>query len=281
MRYALRRATIVDRRICRARNSFLSPRLGIVAKFFVPVFKCVSLCGAWWGDRIFMLRLVLLLIVVALVLVGPQLWTRRVFAKHSAPRPDYPGTGGELARHLLNRFDLQHITVEPTETGDHYDPVTKAVRLTPAIFDGKSLTAITIAAHEVGHAIQDHLGYQPLAERTKLVRIAQGAEKVGAVLMMGIPVAAAVARTPVASVVVMTAGMATMGISTLVHLVTLPVEWDASFRRALPVLRQGQYLTPEDEQGARSILTAAALTYVAASLASLLNLWRWIAFLRR
>ncbi len=113
------------------------------------------------------------------------------------------------------------------------------------------------------------------------MRVAQGAEKVGAVLMMGIPIAAAVARTPVASVVVMMAGMATMGISTLVHLITLPVEWDASFKRALPVLRQGQYLTPEDEQGARSILTAAALTYVAASLASLLNLWRWIAFLRR
>ncbi|MBI5672878.1 MAG: zinc metallopeptidase [Nitrospirae bacterium] len=228
-----------------------------------------------------MVRLILLLIIVGLVILGPQLWTRRVFAKHSAPRPDYPGTGAELARHLLNRFDLQHIKVEPTETGDHYDPVSKAVRLTPAIFDGKSLTAITIAAHEVGHAIQDHLGYQPLAERTKLVRIAQGAEKVGAVLMMGIPIAAAVARTPLASVVVLMAGMATMGISTLVHLVTLPVEWDASFGRALPVLRQGRYLSSDDERGARSILTAAALTYVAASLASLLNLWRWIGFLRR
>ncbi len=228
-----------------------------------------------------MVRLVLLILIIALVMIGPQLWTRRVFAKHSAPRPDYPGTGGELARHLLNRFDLQHITVEPTEMGDHYDPVGKTVRLTPAILDGKSLTAITIAAHEVGHAIQDHLAYQPLAERTKLVRVAQGAEKVGAVLMMGIPIAAAVARTPVASVIVMMAGLATMGISTLVHLVTLPVEWDASFRRALPILRQGNYLSSNDEQNARSILTAAALTYVASSLASLLNLWRWIAFLRR
>ncbi|HSA85678.1 MAG TPA: zinc metallopeptidase [Nitrospira sp.] len=228
-----------------------------------------------------MVRVVLLLIVVALVLVWPQWWTRRVFAKHSAPRADYPGTGGELARHLLNRFEMQHMTVEQTETGDHYDPVSKTVRLTPAVFEGKSLTAITIAAHEVGHAIQDHLGYQPLTERTKLVKVAQGAEKMGAILMMGIPVAAAVARTPVASVVVMMAGMATMGISTLVHLLTLPVEWDASFRRALPLLREGQYLGPDDEAGARSILTAAALTYVAASLASLLNIWRWIAFLRR
>ncbi|MBS0155032.1 MAG: zinc metallopeptidase [Nitrospira sp.] len=225
--------------------------------------------------------MVLLLLIVMAVVVGPQVWTRRVFAKHSAPRPDFPGTGGELARHLLNRFDLHHITVEPTQVGDHYDPVSKTVRLTPAILDGKSLTAITIAAHEVGHAIQDHLGYQPLAERTKLVRVAQGAEKVGALLMMGIPIAGAVAHTPIASVIVLMAGLATMGISTLVHLVTLPVEWDASFRRALPVLKQGNYLSPADEQGARSILTAAALTYLAASLASLLNLWRWIGFLRR
>lgn len=228
-----------------------------------------------------MVRMILLLLIVALVMVGPQLWTRRVFAKHSTPRPDFPGTGGELARHLLNRFDLHHVTVEPTQLGDHYDPINKAVRLTPAILDGKSLTAITIAAHEVGHAIQDHLGYQPLAERTKLVRVAQGAEKVGAILMMGIPIAGAMARTPVASVIVLMAGLATMGISTLVHLVTLPVEWDASFKRALPVLKQGNYLSQADEQGARSILTAAALTYLAASLASLLNLWRWIGFLRR
>jgi len=90
-----------------------------------------------------------------------------------------------------------------------------------------------------------------------------------------------VAQTPVAGAFVLAAGIATIGISTLVHLLTLPVEWDASFRRALPELQQRHYLSAEDEQGARRILTAAALTYVAASLASLLNLWRWIAFLRR
>ena len=71
------------------------------------------------------------------------------------------------------------------------------------------------------------------------------------------------------------------GIATLVHLLTLPVEWDASFRRALSVLQQGNYLSSDDMRGARRILTATALTYVAASLASLINLWRWIAFLRR
>ena len=232
----------------------------------------------WWESIV---RLALLLIIVGIVVFGPQLWTRRVFAQHSLPRPDYPGTGAELARHLLDQLDMQHIKVEATELGDHYDPEMKAVRLTPDKFNGKSLTAITVAAHEVGHAIQDQAGYQPFTERTRLVRVAQGAEKLGGILMLGIPIAATLAQTPVAGVVVLVAGMATMGIATLVHIVTLPVEWDASFRRALPILRQKNYLSPGDEQGARRILTAAALTYVAASLASLLNLWRWIAFLRR
>jgi uncharacterized protein len=226
-------------------------------------------------------RLVLLLIIVGIIVFGPQLWTRRVFAQHSLPRPDYPGTGAELARHLLDQLDLQHIKVEASELGDHYDPEAKAVRLTPDKFNGKSLTAITVAAHEVGHAIQDRAGYQPFTERTRLVRVAQGAQKLGGIVMMGIPIAAALAQTPVAGVVVLVAGIATMGIATLVHLVTLPVEWDASFRRALPILQQKNYLSPEDERGARRILTAAALTYVAASLASLLNLWRWLAFIRR
>ena len=227
------------------------------------------------------MRIALLLIIAGIVIFGPQLWTRRVFAQHSAPRPDYPGTGAELARRLLDRLDMKHVKVEMTEMGDHYDPETKTVRLTPDKFTERSLTAVTVAAHEVGHAVQDQTGYQPLAKRTRLVRVAQGAEKLGGIVMMGIPIAAALAQTPLAGVFVLVAGMAMMGISTLVHLVTLPVEWDASFRRALPLLQQRNYLSSEDEQGARRILTAAALTYVAASLASLLNLWRWIAFLRR
>ena len=228
-----------------------------------------------------MMRIVFFVLLLSLLVMGPQFWTRRVFAKYGASRTDFPGTGGELARHLLDRFNMSHVKVETTAVGDHYDPVEKVVRLTPDNLSGKSLTAATVAAHEVGHAIQDQTGYGPLAERTKLIRFAQGAEKAGAIVMMFIPLAAAVARSPVAGVLVMGAGIATMGISTLVHLVTLPVEWDASFRRALPVLQQGNYLSPEDMQGAKKILTAAALTYVSASLASLLNLWRWIALLRR
>jgi hypothetical protein len=96
------------------------------------------------------MRIVLLVIFIGLVIFGPQLWTRRVFAQNSTPRPDYPGTGGELARHLLDRFDMKHVEVETTELGDPYDPETKTLRLTPDKYSGKSLTALTVAAHEVG-----------------------------------------------------------------------------------------------------------------------------------
>ncbi len=228
-----------------------------------------------------MVRGILLLLIVLAILLGPQLWTKRVFAKYRGHREDYPGTGGDLARHLLDRFNLPHVKVETTEVGDHYDPMAKVVRLTPDNFGGKSLTATTVAAHEVGHALQDQAGYKPLQERTRLIRVAQGAEKMGAVVMIGIPIVAALTRSPAGGLLVFFAGLATMSIGALVHLITLPVEWDASFRRALPVLEQGHYISRDDLQGARRILTAAALTYVAASLGGLLNIWRWITLLRR
>lgn len=228
-----------------------------------------------------MVRGVLLLVIILALLLGPQLWTKRVFAKYRGHREDYPGTGGDLARHLLDRFNLPHVKVETTEVGDHYDPMAKVVRLTPDNFGGKSLTAATVAAHEVGHALQDQAGYKPLQERTRLIRVAQGAEKMGSVVMIGIPIVAALTRSPAGGLLVFLAGLAIMSIGALVHLITLPVEWDASFRRALPVLEQGHYITRDDLQGARRILTAAALTYVAASLGGLLNIWRWITLLRR
>lgn len=228
-----------------------------------------------------MIRGVLLVLVLLVVLIGPQLWTKWVFNRYRGHREDYAGTGGELARHLLDRFQMSHVTVEITERGDHYDPLAKVVRLLPDHYHGQSLTAVTVSAHEVGHAIQDHTGYGPLRERTTLIRWAQGAEKIGALVMMGIPLVAGLTRSPAGGALVLLAGLAVMSVGALVHLVTLPVEWDASFRRALPILEQGHYLPPKDMEGARRILTAAALTYVAASLGGLLNIWRWIMILRR
>ena len=163
------------------------------------------------------MRIVLMILILAAVFIGPQLWVKRVFTQYRHNRDDFPGTGSELARHLLDRFHLQNVKVETTEMGDHYDPISKIVRLTPDNFGGKSLTAATVAAHEVGHALQDQVGYQPLIERTRLVRVAQGAEKVGSFVMLGIPIVAGITRTPAAGLFVLFAGIATMGIGTLIH----------------------------------------------------------------
>src|SRR5262249_55662075 len=88
------------------------------------------------------------------LLFGPQLWVRRVMAQHGADGPALPGTGAELARHLLDEADLRGVAVELTGDGDHYDPETRAVRLTPDHHDGRSIAAVAVAAHEVSHAVQ-------------------------------------------------------------------------------------------------------------------------------
>ncbi len=223
---------------------------------------------------------ILLLLVFLAVVFGPQMWAKRVLARHSGPRDDLAGTGGELARHLVDGLKLPGVKVEPTPGGDHYDPLAKAVRLNRKHCDARSLTALVVASHEVGHAIQDASGYRPFQARTRLVRGAQGVQKVGMALMMAIPVVAILARSPRLGVLMFVVGLATLATSVVVHLVTLPVEWDASFRRALPLLAANGYIKPADRAAARSILTACALTYVAGSLASLLNLWRWIVLRR-
>lgn len=227
------------------------------------------------------MHIVLLLLLVTALVFGPQWWVRRVLAQYSKPQPHFPGTGGQLARHLLSQCGLQNVGVETTTAGDHYDPVAKCVRLLPENMTTKSLTAIATAAHEVGHALQDHAGYPPLRARTRLVTVARHAEKIGSVAMLAIPVVALAARAPSAGVAMFLIGLASIGIGALVHLVTLPTEWDASFARALPLLKGGRYINADEERHVRRILRACAFTYVAGSLASLLNIARWIAVLHR
>lgn len=225
---------------------------------------------------------IVVFIVVILVLVfGPGIWVRRVLDKYSEPADRYSGSGSELARHLLDRNGLQKVLVEPTEIGDHYDPEAKAVRLTSDKFDGHSLTAITVAAHEVGHALQDHHGYAPLKMRTRLVKATRGIEKIGAGVLMISPFLGILTRTPYVGLLTFGAGMLTLGTSALVHFITLPTEFNASFARALPLLDDHSILKDGDKLHAHKLLTAAALTYVSASLMSLLNIARWIAILRR
>lgn len=226
---------------------------------------------------IYLVMTVLLLCAV----FGPSLWVRRVIERYSLPGDRYPGTGAELARHLLDKHGMAAIKVEETSQGDHYDPLDKAVRLTPDKYNGRSLTAITVAAHEVGHAIQDHTGYLPLKFRTQLVRATSKLEKLGAAILIVAPFLGAVTRAPSIGLVFFAGGLLTLGTSILVHAATLPTEFDASFNRALPMLERANILKAPDKPHARKLLRAAAFTYVAAALMSLLNIARWFAILRR
>ena len=215
------------------------------------------------------------------LIIGPGLWVKAVMARYSIPANRYPQTGGQFARELLDGLGLHHVATETTTAGDHYDPISRTVRLSEGNYKGRSLTAVTVAAHEVGHAMQDARGFKPLRWRTRLVKWVGPFEKLGAGILMLSPLTAIVTRTPIIGLLTLLGGFLTLASGAAVHLLTLPTELDASFARALPLLARRRLLRPGDESGARRLLTAAALTYVAGSLASLLNIARWWAILRR
>ncbi|MDP6952223.1 MAG: zinc metallopeptidase [Alphaproteobacteria bacterium] len=225
------------------------------------------------------LALLGLLLIFAVVL-GPGLWAKATLSRHASHRRDIPGTGGELARHLLDRVGLETVAVEAVPDGDHYDPAARAVRLSPTAHDGHSVTAVAVAAHEVGHAIQHRDAYGPLEARTRLVKTTVWVQRLGAGVAYASPLMGMFAQSPGVMLAFVAAGVASMGVAVLVNLVTLPVEFDASFARALPILEQGGYLDAADIPAARRILTACALTYLAASLMSLVQFWRWVRFFR-
>jgi hypothetical protein len=223
--------------------------------------------------------IILGLLIVALVL-GPQLWVRYAMRSHGAERTDLPGTGGELARHLLDEAGLRHVKVELTGDGDHYDPATETVRLRPEHHDARSITAVAVAAHEVSHAVQHARGEKGFLFRQVLVERAVMFDRIGMMVLLAAPLLFFIIKAPVLLLLQFLLGIGLMLVRVVVHLATLPIEVDASFRKALPVLQAGGYLDDRDLPAARSVLTAAALTYVASALATLLDFARWIRLIR-
>ncbi len=221
-------------------------------------------------------------LLLLILIFGPQLWTRYIFKRYNVEIVELPGTGGELAKHLLDKLDVQDTTVDITEPdNDHYDPVERKINLSPDVYNRKSLTAIVIAAHETGHALQHKTSYQPLYFRWKLTKFVVAAEKIASIMLVAFPFISILTRMPIVGGLMLGTGLVILFMPVLFHLVTLPVELDASFRRALPILIHGNYIPESSIPIARKILTAAALTYLAASLASVLNFYRWLTFLRR
>ncbi len=224
------------------------------------------------------------LLLIGLI-VWPQMRIKLVMKRHGKHRDDFPGTGGELAKHLLEHHEIDGVGVEESHSGDHYDPEARMVRLSKKNLDGASLTAVAVAAHEVGHAIQHHDSLAGrndagLALRQRLVALAQKTDRIASVFFIAAPLLAVLARTPVAFLALVGFGVLLLAVRILVHVVTLPVEYDASFGKALPMLEQGGYLKQEDLPAARSVLKAAAHTYVASAIISLIDLARWIRIIR-
>ncbi len=226
---------------------------------------------------IYLIALILLLLIIA----GPNIWVRHVLNKYSVDLDSIPGTGAELAEHLLKRFGLEETKVERTETGnDHFSPAEKCVRLSPEVYDGRSLTAVAVAAHEVGHAIQYGRKETITHLRENYTPMASMVQRFGTVILMASPLVLAIVHVPQLALLTAMAGVLAMLASALMQLIILPMEWDASFNKAMPILFQGEYLPQQHQPIVKKILTAAALTYFAGALVNILQLWRWLAILR-
>lgn len=224
---------------------------------------------------------ILLVILGALLIYLPQLWVKYTINKHHKNQADLPGTGGELAQHLVNKLGLDGVKVVETEQGDHYDPQNKRVALSPETYRNKSLSAVAIAAHEVGHAIQDKNNDPRMRIRTSLAKLAAVVQKFSSLAFILMPFAGILAKVPALFLGLLLAALAGALTVALVQLANLPLEYDASFNQALPILVEGEYITTEEVKPVKSILRAAAFTYVAAALTSLLSLRYWLSLLRR
>ena len=214
---------------------------------------------------------IILLLGVGLVAL-PQIWIHQIMERHAKERPDLGGTGAEFARHALDVLKLNHVKVEATEQGNHYDPNAKAVRLEPRFMTGKSLSAIVVAAHEIGHAMQDEMGL-PIYKRRQLVaKQAHAATMVGQAFIWSAPLLMLIGKSGAALIFNVVGFIAMALLSFVLQVVTLPVEFDASFNRALPLLERGRFIHSHDMKPARQLLRAAAFTYVAGLLRTVLSI---------
>lgn len=221
-------------------------------------------------------------LILALLIYLPSFWVKRVMRANSVELPNLPGTGGELAQHLIKRFELDGIRVEETDPfRDHFDPYNKTVRLGPANLNGKSLTAVAVAAHEVGHAIQYHRKEKIFELRSRYLPKAHFLAKAGIILMWALPLIAFLVRVPFAIGIVIAASLFLQLAGAMAYLIILPEEWDASFNKALPILIEGEYVNTEQLPAVRRVLQAAALTYFSAALANILHIGRWFMLMRR
>jgi hypothetical protein len=203
-----------------------------------------------------------------------QFRVKSAFAKFSRVGTASGMTGAQIAQRILADNRISDVRIEPIagQLTDHYDPRSRTLRLSQPVYQSNSMAAVGVAAHEVGHAIQHATHYGPLGFRSAWVPVAN----LGGGLSMFVIMAAFMMGGMATALGTKLAwfGILMFASTTVFTLITLPVEFDAS-RRALATLERGGYLSPPELAGARQVLSAAALTYVAAFVTSLLTLLYW------
>lgn len=213
----------------------------------------------------------LLIIPPMILAIWAQFRVKSTFNRFSEVASRTGMTGSQAARRILDTNGLVNVRVEPVEgsLSDHYDPKEKVIRLSEPIHQSTSLAALAVAAHEAGHAVQDQVGYTPMRIRASVVPVANlGSTLAFPIFFIGLIFAHSWGWLMDLGIILFTGAV-------LFHVVTLPVEFDAS-RRAIKVLSGGGYLAPDEVDGARKVLSAAALTYVAAAAVTLMHLLRML-----
>jgi uncharacterized protein len=218
----------------------------------------------------------MIFLIPAMILVfWAQARVKRTFDQYERISTRSGVTAAQVARDILNQNGLQHIPVEHVagRLSDHYDPKARVVRLSSATYSSTSIAAIGVAAHEVGHAIQHDHAYLPLHMRNVIFPVARIGDMAGPFIVMIGLLFTYQMRNSTFGLTMIDFGILAFSLAVGFYVITLPVEFNAS-SRAVAILESGGYMTREEVAGARKVLNAAALTYVAAAAASISQLLR-------
>ena len=212
---------------------------------------------------------IVLILGATLITLGAQSYISINYRKYKNINVKSNKTGYDVARAILDRNGLSKVLIIETqgELTDHYDPSNKTVKLSHDIYNGNSIAAVSVASHECGHALQDKDGYTFLRFRNKIVPLVNFSSKIGYVAIM--------AGFLLSMVNLVWIGIAFEIIILLFQLITLPVEFDASNRALKKIIEYG-FVNQDEHRGAKKMLTAAALTYVAGVLSTLMEILRLV-----
>ena len=206
-----------------------------------------------------------LMLPVFIIAIGAQIMVKSRYKKYSHVANTAGMTGEKMARYILDSNGLYNVRVQLVsgEMSDHYNPKTQTVSLSEGVFNSTSVSAIGIAAHECGHAVQHAEGYFPIKIRTAIIPVCN----FGSTLSISLMIIGALMN----NVYLIYAGLILFSLISVFQFVTLPVEFNAS-RRAMNTIKESNYFYETDIKGARAVHTAAAMTYVAAFAQSLAQL---------